>query len=635
MCGIAGIYNLNSQQQTADSKRLIQKMTDKLIHRGPDDEGFFVDQKIAFGHRRLAIIDLTKAGHQPMFSSDKSLAIVFNGEIYNYIELRKELVDLGYTFSTETDTEVILASYKAWGAKCLDKFNGMWALAIYDFNKDELFCARDRLGVKPFYYFFDKEQFIFASEPKALLVHPKIKARPNEQLVWDFLLCGQLDHRDQTIFDQINELRGGYFLKISNGKISIKQYWTLPEKEVKMSDQEANQEYNRLLHDSIKLRLRSDVAIGTCLSGGLDSSAIVCIVNEFLKAQGLGQIGDTQKTFSAVYDPKKYPNCDERHFINIVKRKTKVQSNLVFPSGGKLVKDLDDLIYSQDFPFASTSIYAQYNVFKLARNKKVKVVLDGQGSDELLAGYHTFFPVLFQSLKKKGQYFRLIQEMYFFEKNHKKSLKESIIKLFLPVRLIKMIVSKLNLKVKAPLYDKYFDYNVFNQDWRKKFSPMNYIGPNHDPFKDQSYYLTRVQGMPSLLRYEDRNSMNFSIESRTPFLDYRLVEFIYSLPDNQKIRHGQTKWVMRQGLKGVLPEKIRIRQDKIGFATPEEIWFKDNLAIKMRKVFASKKFASRPYFDQKKVLESFDKFLLGEPIMYQLFWRIYNLELWLRKFCDE
>jgi asparagine synthase (glutamine-hydrolysing) len=647
MCGIAGIYNINSKVISSEfekeNRRVLKQMTNKLIHRGPDDEGFFVNNRVAIGHRRLSIIDLSSAGHQPMFSFDKTLAIVFNGEIYNYIELREELVEKGHIFRTETDTEVILASYKQWGKKCLDHFNGMWAFALYDFSNEELFCARDRLGVKPFYYYCDRNIFVFASEPKALLVHPEIKPLVNEQSVWDYLMCGHLDHREETFFKGIKELKGGFYLEIKSASkkivtadkiLKISQYWDLPKKEINISDAEANRVYSQLIHDSIKLRLRSDVPIGTCLSGGLDSSAITCIVNELLKNQGVKQTSKIQKTFSAVYDPKKFPKCDERKFINVVNRKTKASSNFIFPDGEKLAKDLENLIYSQDFPFGSTSIYAQYSVFKLAKNKKVKVMLDGQGVDELLAGYHTFFPVFFRSLKEKGQYLKLFREIVDFNRNHGNTMKYAFFRLLFPTNLFAALKNKISFNLKNAYYNAYFDYNVFNQEWRQKYLSLVFPTPNNNPFKDQSYLLTRIQGLPSLLRYEDRNSMNFSIESRTPFLDYRLVEFVYSLPDDQKIRHGQTKWVMRQALKGVLPEKIRNRQDKVGFATPEEIWFKKNLAPQMRKVFASEKFASRPYFDHKKVILSFEKFLSGEPIMYQLFWRIYNLELWLRRFID-
>ena len=627
MCGIAGIINLNKKRV---DKNTLVKMAKTLSHRGPDDEGYFIEKNIALGHRRLSIIDLSKAGHQPM--ARENLVIVFNGEIYNYIEIKEELKNRGYRFKTQTDTEVILASYQEWGEECLKQFNGMWAFAIYDRKKNVLFCARDRLGVKPFYYFYDKTKFVFASEPKALLAHPEIKAQPNEQLVWDYLICGYLDHREETFFKGIKELRGGCYLGLENNNIKVKQYWNLPKKTLTISDYEAAAEFSRLLHESVKLRLRSDVPIGTCLSGGLDSSAIVCIVNDFLEKGGIQQIGRRPKTFSSVYDHRKYPDCDEKVFIREIIKKTKVNSYYIFPSGQKLRDELPDLIYSQDFPFGSTSVYAQWNVFRLASHY-VKVMLDGQGSDELLAGYHTFFPVFFQSLREQKKYFMLFKELINYCRIHRQSFKGVLLMNF-QTPFLKKLLCNFGLGLKSIYYSSYYDYSVFNQSWRNQFKPFDLPRPNNDPFLDKSYFLITTQGLPSLLRYEDRNSMAFSIESRTPFLDYSLVEFVYSLPDDQKIRNGQTKWVMRQALKGILPEKILTRQDKIGFATPEETWMKDILSPQMKSVFCSKQFAGRPYFDQEKVLASFDKYLEGEPILYQLFWRIYNLELWLRRFID-
>jgi len=609
-------------------------MTDTLIHRGPDDEGFFVNEKIALGHRRLSIIDLTKAGHQPMISQDKKLIIVFNGEIYNYIEIREELKTLGYKFKTQTDTEVILASYQEWGQDCLAHFNGMWAFVIYDLEHDSLFAARDRMGVKPFYYYLDTENFIFASEAKAILSHPEVKAKVNDQAVYDYLICGVLDAREQTFFKGVKELRGGHHLIINKGKIKISQYWDLKSlKPLRLTDQEASEHFKAIFLDSVKLRLRSDVPIGTCLSGGLDSSAIVCAVNKFLKKEGIKEVGRHQKTFSAVYG-ESFKDCDETKFINMVIKKTQAQSFKTFPQAKSLEKELENLIYTQDFPIGSTSIYAQWNVFRLANQKKAKVMLDGQGSDEMLAGYHTFFPVYFQSLKRQGQTATLISEMYHFWQNHPESIKQTLTNFFFKNSFLTSLQRRIKPTLKTVFKNAYYDYTVFNDSWRKKFTPFIYPQPNSDVFKDQSYNLMVNNGLPSLLRYEDRNSMAFSIESRTPFLDYRLVELVYALPDKEKIFHGQTKWVMRQALKGILPEKIRTRQDKIGFATPEKIWMQNELADNFRKTFASESFVRRPYWDALKVQESFEKFLKGEPILYQLFWRLYNLEHWLRRFID-
>ncbi len=631
MCGITGIINFNKKPV---ERKMLQKMTRVLSHRGPDDEGIFVEKNVGLGHRRLSIIDLTKAGHQPMFYDGKNLAIVYNGEIYNYLEIRQELQKKGYKFKSQTDTEVILASYQEWGTDCLQKFNGMWALAIYDKKKNIIFCARDRLGVKPFYYFLDKNKFVFASEIKGILAHPEIKAKENERIVWDYLVCGFVDHREETFFKGIKELRGGYCLKmqIRNARYEMRKYWDVDAETqtIFKKDSEYAEKFKELFLDSVKLRLRSDVPIGTCLSGGLDSSAIVCAVNEFLLDAGkINQGGQWQKTFSSVYDKKKYPGCDEREFINEVIKKTKVKSHLIFPDDKKIIQEIDKVIYHQDYPFNSTSIYAQWNVFRLAAKNKVKVMLDGQGSDELLAGYHPYFGIYFAKLLKNFQLLKFASEILSYSKNHQRSIVTVFNSLFLDSAkrgIFGPLFSRL-------LKNRWQEYDLFMPEWRNKFQPFKVVGTTNDIFKKALYHSLK-NGLASLLRYEDRDSMAFSIESRVPFLDYRLVEFIYSLSDDQKIRDGQTKWVMRQALKGILPEKIRIRQDKIGFATPEEIWMKAALGRDMQKVFASEEFENRGYFQKGKTALMFNKYLQGEIKDYHLFWRLYNLEKWFRIFID-
>lgn len=629
MCGIVGIVNLDKKPV---DKKVLLRMTNTLAHRGPDDEGVFLEKNIGLGHRRLSILDLSSAGHQPMFYDNKNLAIVYNGEIYNYLELREELKKKGYRFKSQTDTEVILASYKEWGPACLGRFNGMWALAIYNKKEKSLFAARDRLGVKPFYYYFDKRKLVFASEIKGILTHPEIPAKENERIVWDFLLCGLVDHSEETFFRKIRELRPGHFLILKNNKLKIEKYWGLdPRKNsVKSHDSEANERFKEIFSDSVRLRLRSDVPIGTCLSGGLDSSAIVCTVNKFLKDTGkIFQIGQWQKTFSSVYDKKKYPGCDEREFINSVIKKTKVRSHLVFPSGERLVREIDKIIYHQDYPFASTSIYAQWNVFRSAGENKVKVMLDGQGSDELLAGYHPFFGIYFAKLLKNFQLFRFSREIIGYSKNHQKSIFAVFYGLFLDSAKRGIFGSGVSKLFK----NKWQEYDLFLPEWRNKFKPFKLQVPTNDVFK-QGLHNSLEIGLLSLLRYEDRDSMAFSIESRVPFLDYRLVEFIYSLSDEQKIRNGQTKWVLRQALKGILPDKIRNRQDKIGFATPEEVWMKEELGKDMLKVFSSKQFENRGYFQKGETVKMFKKYLKTEKGDYHLFWRLYILEKWFRVFID-
>jgi len=631
MCGITGIVNLDNNRI---NKKILLAMNQALKHRGPDDEGFWIENNIGLAQRRLSILDLSPLGHQPMFYDRKNLVIVFNGEIYNYIEIRDKLLKLGYKFRSQTDTEVILAAYQEWGIECLKKFNGMWAFVLYDRRQNQIFAARDRMGVKPFYYFSDKNKFLFASEIKAILKHPEVKAKPNDKIVWDFLICGLVDHDEETFFSGVKELRPGHYLvlKIENWQLKIKKYWDLnPEaKTIYQKDADYASRFRELFIDSVKLRLRSDVPLGTCLSGGLDSSSIVCVVNKFLKKEEkIAQIGRWQKTFSAVYDDKKYPGCDERQFIKEVVQKTQVRSYLVFPLATKLVREIRDVIYHQDYPFSSTSIYAQWNVFRLAKENGIKVMLDGQGADEQLAGYHPFFGIYWGQLMRNGQTWTLIKEAYNYSRSHQASFYQVLKDLLIDLVRKGAVGDFLARFVK----NQWPEYNLFVSHWRNQYQSPPMIQPTDNVFKNALHSGFKI-GLVSLLRYEDRNSMAFSIESRVPFLDYRLVEFIYSLPDNQKIRNGQTKWVMRQALKGILPEKIRNRQDKIGFATPEEIWMRGILGEEMKKVFASESFNQRGYFEPGKALEYFENYLKGKNSNYQLFWRLYCLEIWFRVFID-
>ena len=635
MCGISGIINLD--KKPVDKKILI-KMTRTLVHRGPDDEGYFIDQNVGLGHRRLAIIDLSSLGHQPMFYDNRNLAIVYNGEIYNYLEIRRELEKEGYKFNSQSDTEVILAAYKKWSFDCQQKFNGMWAFVLYDKRKKLIFASRDRMGVKPFYYLKDKQKFLFASEIKAILVHPAVKAKPNDKIIWDFLVCGLVDHTENTFFESVKALRPGHYLIIQNAKIpanagmQIQKYWDLnPNAKTAYKDEkDYAAKFQELFIDSVKLRLRSDVPIGTCLSGGLDSSAIVCVVNQFLKEEGkFRQIGNWQKTFSSVYDDKKYPNCDEKKFIQEVIKKTKAKSHYIFPSAENIIREIQKVIYHQDYPFTSTSIYAQWNVFRLAQKHRVKVMLDGQGSDELLAGYLPFFGIYWTELLRSLRFGRLSYEAYYYSRNHAKSLTAVLKELVIDITRKEILVGFWGRMIKK----QWLEYDIFSSSWRNKYSSPPMLEPTDNVFKNALYSGLKL-GLASLLRYEDRDSMAFSIEARVPFLDYRLVEFLWAIPDNQKIHKGETKWVMRQALKGILPEKIRKRQDKIGFATPEEIWMKAELGREMKKVFVSASFNQRGYFQPGKTTEMFEKYLSGQVKNHQLFWRLYCLEMWFRVFID-
>ncbi|MEN6621164.1 MAG: asparagine synthase (glutamine-hydrolyzing) [Smithella sp.] len=448
MCGISGF--ISSQPQPAS---LVWLMSDLIRHRGPDDEGFvlFMDfasepviaggpdtpeqswqakvayapakrreqvsdelVQLAFGHRRLSIIDLSPLGHQPMSYQAGRFWITYNGEIYNYAELRCELESFGHTFLSLSDTEVILAAYAQWGADCLSRFNGMWAFAIYDSQREEIFLARDRFGVKPLYYWIAPNgAFCFASEIKQFTVFPGWVARVNHQRAYDFLVRSLTDHTDETLFAGVYQLQPGYAMRLrlgewhpdSTGRLPVEKLYELKPDFFSGSFTEAALEFRKRLKDAVYLRLRADVPVGSCLSGGLDSSAIVCLMNRLLHEKGAK---DLQRTFSACSDVKRF---DERYWIDQVVRMTGVDANYVYPSMQNLFKESSAITWHQDEPFGSTSIYAQWNVFRLAAQNGVKVMLDGQGSDEQLAGYHGYFGARFADLFRKGRLLRLWQEM--------------------------------------------------------------------------------------------------------------------------------------------------------------------------------------------------------------------------------
>ncbi len=650
MCGITGIYCANHERVNL---RDLESMTASLQHRGPDDKGFlladtatgevlqsremallksFLESKrphLGIGHQRLSIIDLSDAGHQPMCNEDGSIWIVYNGEIYNYLEIKRELEHLGHRLKSQTDTEVILHAYEEWEVGCLRRFNGMWAFAILDLRKKRIFCSRDRAGVKPFYYLYDGGKLCFASEIKALLELNGFNIEPNEQIIADYLFSGLLDHTNETFFKNIYQLRPGEYLLFDDGRLTIRSYWDIEAKEIRFPrDEEYVEQFHEFLEDSIRLRLRTDVPIGSCLSGGLDSSSIVCLANRLMfDGQNIDPklVGERQKTFSSCFEN---PDYDERKFIEFVIRRTGAEKNYVFPNPEGLITDLTRLIWHQDEPFGSTSIYAQWRVMELAKERGVIVLLDGQGGDELLAGYPpSFYYLLSQSLKN-AEILYLIKAVNQFRKNHA----------HLPNQFtMKMLAAILPAWIK-PLAHKWIKEST---EWAEEGFAKKYLRRFPKPVKldndlnNYLYQIFRYTTLPGLLHYEDRNSMAFSIETRLPFLDYRLVEYLFSLPSDQKITWGTTKVVLRNAMKDILPEEVRNRRDKMGFVTPEDIWFRTILGNPIGDIINSKSFADRGYFEINKVKEAFAKHCEGKTNISFMIWRWVNLELWFRTFVDK
>jgi asparagine synthase (glutamine-hydrolysing) len=620
MCGICGIINFN---QRVVQESAIREMMRIMKHRGPDDEGVFIDENVGLGFVRLSIIDLTATGHQPMYSHDERYIVVYNGEIYNYLELRDELKSLGISFKTNSDTEVLLAAYKEWGEKCLHKFNGMWAFVIFDRKTKTIFASRDRYGIKPLYYYFIDDFFAFASEIPPLLSLLSGKPKPDYQSIFDYLVFNRTDQTERTFFEEIRKLQHGCLLIIENNKhqsttinnkFSIRRWYNLRERVPSTEGFSNPSEFRELFSSAVGLRLRSDVPVGVCLSGGLDSSSIVSVLLNDHHKKGLN-------TFSAVYKKGQYG--DETEYIKVYRS---FLNNMFFttPDGESLVSDLEQFVKAHGEPIPSTGPYAQYKVMELAQ-KNVVVILDGQGADEEMAGYHYFFGFFFKDLLKHGRIMNLSSELFHYLFKHRSFYGINSFFYFL---LPEKIRTKVRVKEKGYL----------NRDFVESYHGGNSISGNlygasslNEALLDHFEYK-----LEHLLKWEDRNSMWFSLESRVPFLDFRLVEKILATKSDLIIKKGQTKHILRESMKGIVPEKIRLRQDKIGFGTPQNEWFKsDQWKDLIRNIITSKSFRGRKLIDTDLALKKYNQHLNGGINISKEIWKWVHLELWFREFIDQ
>lgn len=572
MCGIAGI--ITPEIQKINLSRL-KGMTDIIAHRGPDGEGHWINEEgtVGLGHRRLAIVDLNPSASQPMHYLNR-YTIVYNGEIYNYLENKQELLQQGYRFNTESDTEILMALYDRDKENCLQYLDGMFSFVIYDKEKKTVFAACDRFGEKPFFYNYEPgKSFIFGSELKALWASG-IPRNYDEGMLYHYLNNNVLlDPKDlsQTFFKDCKRLPPAHYMILDTRtyKItSLKKYWDIDPQiqDNRISPIEAEEKLKSLIKTSVSRRLRSDVPLGSSLSGGLDSSIIVWQINEILKGTG------TQKTFSA-----RFPGYerDEGEFMKLIIDQTNAEPYFTFPDGQGLEKDFDDLCYRQEEPFGSASIYAQYRVMKLAKENNVVVMLDGQGADEVMAGYHGFYHEYFKELKqtdpalfkKEYQTYKNLQSTNKFNQPFKNDflfyLKNNVPGL-LPV--IKKSIHNSRSKLDPFLSD---DFSKLGREIQieqdQQYSDLNSI----------LYASTMNGGLQQLLRYADRNSMAFGREVRLPYLNHDLVRFIFSLQPQFKIRDGWTKWILRNSYKDELPAKICWRKEKIGYEPPQKQWMQN------------------------------------------------------------
>lgn len=585
MCGIFGILPIDN---SIPNSELLKRATQMLQHRGPDGAGYHTEKNFAFGHRRLSIIDISRKGKQPMCRFEK--IITYNGEIYNYLELRKNLEKKGYSFVSQTDTEVILAAYTHWGQDCIHHFNGMWAFAIYDSQKKEIFCSRDRLGIKPFYYTSIQNTFYFSSEIKAFSVVPGWNPVFNENYTTDFLLLGKQHQGAETNFNDVLQLLPGHNLifDLETKKIHIKRYYNIDNiVQQKISSKEAVEEFRRLFYDSIRIHLRADVKVGTAFSGGLDSSAILTYLYKNIGGQNL----------EAVTYCNGVKGLDESEFVDAFAKKYPIRIHRISPDFESLSQALEKVTLAQDEPVISGSLLAQYFVFKEAKGRGLKVMLDGQGADELLAGYGTYYPPFFR---------------YLF-KNY-------------PLKLIPEILGL--------LWYHQIPFGKIFQNSHKNIpcTGINLTQFQHNKkrksgFRDYTKNMIKSDHLPALLHYEDRNSMAHGVEARLPFLDHQLVEFLLSLSPEKLIKNGVRKKIMRDALGSLLPLKILNRYDKLGFTTPQEIWMETytNTVLKLAKEAQT----TFPEIFNKQWMEWVSTILRKKQRRhYPLIWRAISLGKW-------
>jgi asparagine synthase (glutamine-hydrolysing) len=589
MCGIAGIINrqlARGEEGHSSMMERLHRMTNVIQHRGPDGEGFWVNLSATagLGHRRLSIIDLSDSAAQPMHSMNGEVtprySIVHNGEIYNYLELKEELQKNGYSFRNQSDTEVILAAYDYWKDECVDQFDGMFAFAIWDEQEKELFAARDRFGEKPFFYAFDEKQLVFASEMKGLWA-AGVERKPNQQMLFNFITIGYTGNPDQpaeTFFENIHKLPPATTLKYSADRheIVLEKYWDIePEEQDNiLSDAEVMEKFRQLLTTSVKRRLRSDVPVGTSLSGGLDSSSVVSFMHELQMLPGklndlhpvISLPGNSPQAFTAIFPGYEK---DESFYSKQAADQFGMKQHTIAVSIDDLLNDWERFCHHQEEPVGSASAYAQYKVFELAKQNGVKVLLDGQGADETLAGYHKYYKWYWQELfhKRKLHSSRELRAARNNGIREKFGLKNIIASLF--PDLASVILERQYLLHAIRQED--LDNNFVKSQSKEAY----YSTPAHFNLNGVLYFNTCVQGLEELLRYADRNAMAHGREPRLPFLSHELVEFVFTLPAHFKIREGWTKWLLRKTMEPSLPADITWRKEKIGFEPPQAAWMQN------------------------------------------------------------
>ncbi len=576
MCGIAGILGPNTQESA------VKAMTDALSHRGPDGEGCFTSTFGTLGHRRLSIIDLSEAGKQPMHSASGRFVISFNGEIYNYKELRGELEREGVKFSSSSDTEVLIEAWEKWGEKCLERLLGMFAFALQDLKEGKTFLVRDRLGIKPLYYAEQDGKIFFASEIKALIAGG-VKAKPNEHSIALFLTQGYYDHSSETFFEGVRMLPGGSLMEVKDGAHEIRTWWYLPanvEPVEHLKDQEVVDGFKALFQDSLRMHLRSDVPVGVNLSSGIDSLSLYYHLREVVDLKKL-------HVFSMGFADRAY---DETADIEHLVKEHGVPFHRVEITPQDHIDFMPHTLQYLDQPFGGMSTIAYDKLMSEPRKHGVIVLLEGQGVDEMLAGYKYYLDLLDEDGTDAGPRY---QDNTSF------------------IRL-----------------------NCLNKDWlaSQQVQTPEFEAPFKNRLSNGLYRDTRFTKLPRVLRFNDQVSMAHSLELRVPYLDHRLVEFCFSLPNRFKIRDGVTKYLLRESVKGMVPEELRTKS-KRPMSSPQTPWYKTVLKDAILKELEHPRMRKVPMLDADEIVAEFKRFLQNDQDQNSFFfWQAINLAYWYERF---
>ncbi len=629
MCGICGIYNYANDRLV--DKILLKTMARSMHHRGPDDEGFYFDSHIGLGHQRLSIIDLSEAGRQPMTNEDGRLWVTFNGEIYNYLELRQELVGKGHKFRSHSDTEVVLHLYEEKGPECLNRLNGIFAFAIWD-NKDKiLFAARDHFGVKPFYYMIRNGTFYFASEIKAFLHANKIHPELSYDALSDYLTF-QFCLGNKTLFKNVFKLLPGHCLQFNaEGEFKITKYWDLEFNiDTHHTEEYFEHQLLRLLEDSVRLQLRADVPVGAHLSGGLDSSTVACLASSLLDS--------SIHTFSGGF--KDGPQYDETPYARLVAEKTRSNHHEVFPEENDFITAMPNLIYYMDEPVAGPGLFPQYFLSKLAA-QHVKVVLGGQGGDEIFGGYMRYLVAYLEECIRGGIEGTQVDDRYVVDFA---SILPNLTQLQNYKPMLRYLWKDGLFEAAEKRYFRLIDrseelHHLLSSDMqaeKSSYVPFDaYLAIFNDG--DSPSFINKMTRfdmktlLPSLLQVEDRTSMAVSLESRVPILDRRIAELVASMPPKIKFKGGRSKHIFRNVIQHVIPQEILNRKDKMGFPVPLNEWYrKDPVKSFVRETLLSRRSRTRGIFNHKTI----EPLLDSERPYGRSIWGLLCLELWFQQFID-